>query len=384
MAISIATIPNKYTPSDNPIIWSWYSSNYAQPNFSYIVEIYVDAVLDSQHQIFAELGGGLAHFDISEVILPITPSAKIGITTPVTDALNYRTVYIRIREFYGTTPAYGSSTTTSSIYPFKACLSQVDFDSWDYTDYKPTASTKKFLTDIPTIDIRQGQDYYLTMITDSISTIGMSVDFYDEDNTLIGGVDYSVGSTYKISQFNFNTDNYISFLTQPVLDTVSYVLFRYIDGDSLSMSETKRINIDNGCDYGAELIWLNKYGGFDVFNYGFNMVTSSETTEKTYEKQYGGWEYTTYTLNSANSGVHSYFKTATDKVQLVSNYVNSEIQNWLVNSAYISPLVYMFDSIRQLVNIANTSYSYSNDRFVEETTEIVDLKLPNMRKSSRL
>jgi hypothetical protein len=41
----------------------------------------------------------------------------------------------------------------------------------------------------------------------------------------------------------------------------------------------------------------------------------------------------------------------------------------------------MFDATRQMVNIASTSYEESNDRFVEETTEIVDLTLPNIRKS---
>jgi hypothetical protein len=227
----------------------------------------------------------------------------------------------------------------------------------------------------------EGKDYYLNIITDEQTDIGIILDFYDSSNAIITSIDYNAATSFKITQFNLNSDNYLSTLTQPVLDTVSYVNYYIADLGSSPISETKRMYFDRGCDNGAELIWLNKYGAFDVYNYGHNLVASSEITAKTFEKQYGGWVDVNYVLDSSNAGVHSYFKTAKDKVKLISKYIDSDTQNWLVRSAYISSLVYMFDATRQMVNIASTSYEESNDRFIEETTEIVDLTLPNIRKS---
>jgi len=384
MAVTIASSPQKYTPSDNPIIWTFYSGAIGNPNFSYIIEVYVNAVLISSHQIFPEIGGGYAHFDISEIIKPITPVAIVGSSTIVTDASNYRSAYIKVREFYGTTPAFHADATSATIYPFKACLDPIDFDSYDYTDFKISSSTKRFFTDSPNnLLIREGQDYYVSIITDAVVDQGLFLDFYDENDTLITQLDYTSGtySTYKITQLNLNSDNFVGTLTQPVLDTVKYVNVYMADSNPTALSEIKTFYYNRGCDNGAELIWLNKYGAFDVYNYGHNLIASSDITAKTFEKQYGGWVGVNYTLDSSNAGVHAYFKTAKDKVKLVSNYIDSVTQNWLVSSAYISSLVYMFDSVRQLVNIESTSYEESNDVFIEETTEIIELTLPNTRKS---
>ena len=382
MAVTIASSPQKYTPSDNPIVWTFYSGAIGNPNFSYIVEVYVNAVLISSHQVFPEIGGGYSHFDISEIIRPITPVAIVGSSTIVTDASNYRSAYVKIREFYGTTPSFHSYATSATIYPFKSCLNPIDFDTFNYTNFKCTSNTKRFLTDSPNdIEIREGKDYYLNIITDNQTDVGIILEFYDSSNTQITALDYNAATSFKITQFNLNSDNYLALLTQPTLDTVSYVDYYMADLGGSPISETKRMYFDRGCDNGAELIWLNKYGAFDVYNYGQNLIASSEITAKTFEKQYGGWIGVNYVLDSSNAGVHSYFKTAKDKVKLVSKYIDSDTQNWLVRSAYISSLVYMFDATRQMVNIASTSYEESNNRFVEETTEIVDLTLPNIRKS---
>lgn len=384
MAVTISQSPDKYTPSDNPIIWVWYSNATGNPNFSYIVELYIDAVLDSSHQIFPELGGGYAHFDVSEIIRAKVPTAQLTTSTIVNDASNYRSVYIIIREFYGTTPAFGASATSSTIYPFKACIENSLMDTWDYTDWKISNDTKRFLTDSPNdIRIREGQDYYVTIITDAVADQSLFVVWYDIDGNVVGSADYYniTYTSYRITQINLNSDLYLSFLTQPVLDTVEYVEFYFADSGNVELSETKRFYLDRGCNYGAELIWLNKYGGFDVYNYSHNIIRNSDIETKQFEQQYGGWEDVTYSLNSLNSGVRSYFKTAKDRLTLVSSYVNADTQNWLVESAYISPLVYLFGTIREVVNITSSSYLESNDRFVEEITEVVELSLCNGRKS---
>ena len=159
MAITIVQNAQKYTPSDNPIIFTWYSSEYLQTNFSYIVDVYINGTLDSRQQIFVELGGGYSHFDCSEIVRTYVSTPIIGASSIVNDAGISVEVYLIVREFYGATPALQANATTNTINAFKSSLSNVEFDSFDYTDFKSTANTKRFLTDSPNdLYIREGQD----------------------------------------------------------------------------------------------------------------------------------------------------------------------------------------------------------------------------------
>ena len=120
MAVTINQSPSTdFLLSGNPVIWVFSSDQTAQPNFSYYVEVYVDAVLNSSHQVFPE-SGIYGKFDASqiaesELTAPQYPTDINGI-----DA-GFNRINIKVYERYGTTPTLQASSTSN------ACLISVKF-----------------------------------------------------------------------------------------------------------------------------------------------------------------------------------------------------------------------------------------------------------------
>ena len=372
MAVTINSSPQLYTPSDNPIVWKFSSNLTATANFSYLVELYVSGSLTGTHQVYPE-SGIYSHFDASDVVKTMLDIPDINQATLTADALNNREVYIIVKEYYGTTPTVHSTATSSTINVWKARLDNKEFSNYDYTDWRGNGA--RFLTDMPDNTlVREGNNYLVSLITDYTAYI--TVKLYDSSGTLLDTITQEFDNV--VTQFNLNTDILASSFTS----STEYIEYYVIDSATdLLISETKRFYINRTCQNGYPLYWINKYGGFDTYDFSFNAIFSSTIESKTFEKQFGEWSGSNYVFDASNSGVLSYFKTANDTLQLVSNYINQATQNWLVRTCYISPVVYMLDTTYDRVTIDNTAYTESQDRFVEEYTEIVTIKLPNTRKS---
>lgn len=379
MAVTIHSTPQEFTPSDNPIIWSFSSNQTGQPNFSYIVELRVDTVLVGSHQLYPEIGAR-THFNASEVLRSLLNVPNINQTLRSVDAANWSSVYIKIREFYGTTPAFQSYSSSPAITVFKSSLSNKEFQNWDWQDYIIGVGNK-FLTDAPNdLQVRVGTNYFAQMFYYGL--LDLYVIFNDIDGNMLTFVIHESTVAAGVVQFNLNTDLYVTEITQGVLDQTHSISFKVLDhATSTYQSEIKTFYLNRDCLNGYPLYWLNKYGCFDTFDFNHNASYSSDIKSFSYEKQFGSWLGTAYTFDSSNSGAFSYLKTATDKVTLTSTYLDQAHQNWLVSSCYISPLVYIYDSSYDRVSIDNTSYILNQDRFIEEYTENVTITLPNIRKS---
>ena len=371
MAVTIQTSPQLFTPSDNPIVWTFSSNTTTSENFSFLVELYIDSVLTGIHQVYPE-ASTYAHFNASDIVKTSIDISDINQSTLVGDALNHCEVYIIVKEYFGATPSVGATATSSTITSWKARLNDKEFSNYDYTDYNGV----KFLTDSPNdLLIREGSNFFLTLICNY--EYYLNIKLYNALGVLVDTIYYEPVNI-DISQINLNT----TILASAFIDDTSYIeIFISDTATELVLSETKRFYINRGCQNGFPLYWLNKYGAFDTFDFSFNAIYSSDITSKSYEKQFGEWSETDFIFNASNSGVLSFFKSASDTLQLVSNYINQSTQNWLVRSCYISPVVYMLDTTYDRVVIENTAYTENQDRFIEDYTEIVTLKLPNIRKS---
>jgi hypothetical protein len=104
MAISITQQPQPFQPACNPFVWVFESDQTTQPNFSFIVELYVDFVLVSTHQVFNE-SGNYAKFDASGELRSLLTSEMVttgALLTFYDPAISF--VNIKIYEKYGTPP----------------------------------------------------------------------------------------------------------------------------------------------------------------------------------------------------------------------------------------------------------------------------------------
>lgn len=387
MSVSFISSPLYVTPSDNEAVYVFSSTQTAQVNFSFVIEVYVNAVLDSRHEVFPEVGTR-AHFDIAPIAKRVTPVASVQQTTVVKDASNYCDMYIIVKERYGATPAYGASATSSSTKTFKARLTNELRQVWSANQYKVLAlpGLMSFMTyNTNALYIKPDKDYFLTFIND-VSENGMAVNFdlYNSFGASITSSDVAISIAFQIVQLNMRTSFLIAEtpITQPLFDSAAYmeVYITQFGGDPLS--EKKRIYFDREeCNQTAHCVWLNRLGGFDCYNFQHNSIYSSAITSNDYEKQFGEWIGSSYVLNAQNSGEVDYLKSTRNRMQLISGYITGPVQNYLVTSMYNSPLCYLSESTFKRVKIESTAYELQNDLYEEEFTEIVELSFPNTDQS---
>jgi len=388
MAVIIQTNPDLYTPSDNPIVWTFSSDETAQTNFSYIVEVYVDGVLDSNHQVFPEVGI-YAHFDASKKMTAKVQPQVLGQTTVTNDAGNNREIYIKVFERYGTTPSNQSSATSSAITAFKASLSPVNMQNWDYSRYNISDVNKLFLTYLTdNISIKTNSDYYLSIITNAESNLSVEINFKDINGSVVATYSEPIDSSIKIVQLMVNVDKLVSdgSITQGEADLTNSVELLIRQGFN-EASEYKVFNIDRECsNRGRHLIWLNHLGGFDQFSFSHNAMESGTTKRKKYSKQFGNWSGNEFVLDANNSGDIEYIVTTDTSIQLVSDWLTQSVQNWLVQSVFDGVSVHLQPSLLTYSRVAvdTNSYKLEQDFFEELFNVIIQLKLSNSRNSPKI
>ncbi len=87
MAISIHQTPDTYTPSDNPVVWTFSSDKTAEDNFVYLVEVYINNVQVATELVFPD-SGIYGRFDASAYCSNAVGTPTIS-SDLVTDANNY-------------------------------------------------------------------------------------------------------------------------------------------------------------------------------------------------------------------------------------------------------------------------------------------------------
>jgi hypothetical protein len=103
MAITFHTQPQVFTPGSNPVVWTFSSDETGQENFSYIVEVYVNTVFHSTHQVFPQ-NGIYAKFNASEIARGLLSSPLLLDGTLVTLYESaFDIIEITVYEQYGDT-----------------------------------------------------------------------------------------------------------------------------------------------------------------------------------------------------------------------------------------------------------------------------------------
>lgn len=377
MAVTINTSPQLYTPSDNPITWRFSSTKTAELNFSYIVELYVNGALDSRHLIFPEVGI-YAHFDASERMKAVTPSISVT-NAVVSNANNTATCYVKVYEKYGATPILQASATSSTIYSFKASLSNDDFINWDYTDYivGVGVGVNECLTDFDSTALKlySDKDFFLQIINNQLLS-NLVVEYYDSSDALLSDQTFAIANTIPIAQFNLKT----SLITVP--SNTSYLLVSAQYSTYYSNPKKIYIETENACDTYNNVIWLNKFGAFDQYVFTHNFTRKATISKQEYERQFGAWNGNNFEYSSLNSGTTAYLKTIEDSGEIVSGWINEALQNSLVQ-LYESPFVFVQYAVTTYfqITVENSAYDIKQAKYEDLFNEIVQYKRCNQRKS---
>lgn len=387
MAITLVQTPADFSPCGNPMVFTWTSTNTAQDNFSFYIDLYINGVLHSSHQVYREANTA-GRFDASSFIRATLESDLVTDGTLINPySAATCTYYIEVYEKYGDPPSVqvGSLQTSATLNSFNGALRHDAFIDFNLTDYNMSSGSDiLFLTSFPrTRNYFTGLDesFFIGLFRTSTAT-AHSVYFklYDVTGSLIASDSQALGSD-KFIVLNCGPQEIIDNTTITVGNfSTCYryaIEIRYGAGGVSLRSEIFYVYIDSECARYTtrRLIWLNKYGVWDAFT--FRLVSTESTTVETstYSGEKGEWQSdSTYTYPLYKGERKSYAKQATDTLILNSDWIKEDVQQWLVRELYESPKVYLEQTGGfEPVVVKNASYTLKQrkkDGLIQEQVQL--------------
>ncbi len=372
MAVTIHTTPESFTPSDNPLIWTFSSNQTAQDNFSFIVQVFINNVQVGEESVFLESGiygkYDASHYASNACALP-TISSDI-----VYAANNNCLVKITVIENYGTPPTNQASATSSNVVAWKAKLSDVDYAAWDTADYI-YGTNAKFLTNFPVntynpkVDLT-GEQIRL-MLFNNLNNIALTIKLYEADGTLIvsGNYNATVNTLYVIC-VNVTPEVIVN-------ESIGITLANFEAAAYYTIEDTTdvaafRIDIDTDHKYSTakRLHFISRIGSVEAFSFNLISRESSSIQSSSYTRIRGEWNSSSWAYVKSRGSKIGYAKTQDKKMTVESDWLYEDIQHWLMDNLYYSPVVLEQDTDGTLIRreIMNTSY----DKGIQENDMLLN------------
>ena len=416
MAITITQTPDKYTPSDNPIVFV-----FKQPltdgvdtkyNVSFVIETYVNGAEIGTFEVFPELSTSdhYGKIDLSDKVRAYINNHSVSNSTasPVFlyDTQNYVETYVTIYEKYSIDPDIAATTqptgvTSITVIPFKGSLSRSEFKEWDYTIYKKGGLGKKFLTDKASSDLFGATIYSVTEKKGGTtilswfdnSDLDTPANYYVKFIYLLSSGNVTQTTTFNTSyqgavsalRFNLNEQLDLGNITQATYDNCTGVQIAVQNVSNVGIMGVYGITFSDVCfDKGANILWLNKYGSYDNFRFTYNSRYKAKIESKSFSKRQGEWNAltNTYNVNNNTFGKIDYLKTITKQLELSSDWLNETVQNWLVQ-LYESPLIYLNEGT-EMENVVVTDSSYQIKQFEHDElfNEVINIEFTDYKSIS--
>jgi hypothetical protein len=344
MSVLFISEPQPFSPVYNPLNFVFYSLDHGtEADFKYIVDVEVNGVFVSQHEVY-NTNVGQARFDCSEVVKARLTSAILELSEITTDYFNSICEYqITVTEYY--TGATHDSATSTELRAFNGSLRTDKWLQWNWNDYTLNSdgtNFKKFLTDFPRNEkqfVRSTDSCYIGMLTNNNIT-GVNVELFDVSGNTITTTTLPIAFGSNLFVINPNVA-LIEALTGVSFDSCYY--YEVFIAGLLSTSETFRFYIDRECERypSVRLVWLNKYGVWDAYTFKLDSISESDIQTIMHESTLGQWSDSGYNYAIANGQHLTHLKEVTDRLILNSDWIKPNVQNWLVRSLYESPLVYI-------------------------------------------
>lgn len=277
--------------------------------------------------------------------------------------------------------ADGTTVTSNEFQIFNAYVKyeesirafQGDF-GFDTQIFKPGATNKRFLTNMPSTQTCNIEDYgvlaiYVPDYGSSLNVSAVRVTYYPEKNG--GGVALAttsygrnaVNGAYAYSGWQELTSNCIiyfgaypgnlknwdgNFPTTAQLQGGS-IVWEVLDvASGVSMeSFTINVNCPEKKDFEPiRLCWLNQWGAWDYFTFVKKSTRSFKTKGSTYTQLRGSWNRDKYRNDSFRGGKKTFRVNTTEQIKINTDYVSEKYNNSfedLINS----PEVYMLEGFQQ-------------------------------------
>ena len=388
MAITILANPKTFAPVYNKMEYLISSTNVAEPNFAYLVDIYINGSGTKTVRLRIPLrpSDSYGKVDIHRV-LESALTSNVGSPTGVAGTYNASdsslSYIVEFGEEYGTTVVqYPNEETDISRKAFNASLEKRPFINWDVTEYELDGITKKFLTNMPdnnkvSID-SHGWLYYL----DDPAITFINVNVFDLNGSPLAGAKIDVTASSSDIQFvpsspaSLNNIDVANLLVgaQPIIDSTvgSYEIQARGVG---SYSETRTFVIEESCKYNTNtLIFQNNLGAFDSFTFylGDMSTTAIERKDMKVNVDTVVNNDIVYSMNEREKV--TYYTKKSETIKLMSDWISEEESNWLLE-LMSSPEIYLQEG-NELTAVAKIkATNYTKKKVVRDKLFKIDVEL---------
>jgi hypothetical protein len=251
---------------------------------------------------------------------------------------------------------------------------------YDTTKFILADDTKEFLTNAPTTQYANLEDYGTLSIVSSTTALGkIHLSYYDSDGSfltdefiirnLANGAwsnPWTANSEKQILHFGCfpgNLQNWASgFDTLVGLGTIQggSITVQALDSglNPISQVYTIKLNCPNGKGYEPiRLCWLNQWGAWDYYTFTQKSIKSTSTSGATYNQLAGTWNESLYRPDSYKGGKKAFRVNATEKITMNSDFVTEDeavIFEELINS----PEVYLLKGYEDIVETTSVLNQY--------------------------
>jgi hypothetical protein len=298
MAITILANPKDFAPVYNKMEYLIESTNIAEPNYAYLVDIYINgsATKTVRLRVPVRPSDNYGKVDIHRVLESAltsnvgSPTGVAGTYSAANSSLSY---IVEFGEEYGTTVVqYPNETTDISRKAFNASLEKRPFINWDVTEYKLDGITKKFLTNMPDnnkVSINShGWLYYIENVSPSTTITHFNINGYDSSGNFLYATQIDATAATTDIQFvpsspaslnNIDVSN-ILVGSQPIIN--SNIASYNIQARGVGLySETRTFVIEESCKYNSNtLIFQNNLGAFDSFTFYLGDMSMTDIERK--------------------------------------------------------------------------------------------------------
>ena len=388
MAITILANPKDFAPVYNKMEYLIESTNVAQPNFAYLVDIYINGsgTKTVRLRIPARPSDNKGKVDIHRVLESAltsdvgNPTGDAGTYDASNSSLSY---IVEFGEEYGTTVVqYPNEETDISRKAFNASLEKRPFINWDVTEYELDGITKKFLTNMPDNNkVSLNSHGWLYYLDDPAITF-INVNVFDLNGSPLAGAKIDVTASTSDIQFvpsspaSLNNIDVANLLVgaQPIIDSTvgSYEIQARGVG---SYSETRTFIIEESCKYNTNtLIFQNNLGAFDSFTFylGDMSTTAIERKDMKVNVDTVVNNDIVYSMNEREKV--TYYTKKSETIKLMSDWISEEESNWLLE-LMSSPEIYLQEG-NELTAVAKIkATNYTKKKVVRDKLFKIDVEL---------
>lgn len=354
MAITIVSTPDKFTPAFNPVVFSLTSTNYAQPNFKYVADVYSGtgsllASLKYQPQV---IGTDPVVIDVSRVLYELVSSEYLqlnstqspNIIIPSGPAISDYSV--QFGEQYDN--VIYANLSSYSGYIYNAGINNLRFAFYNSALFL----NKKFLTQFTRQTVRKRDSAMISMLqSDTTAITGFVLTIYNGAgtnifNTTISNPYTSLSDrTNRLLHLNIGFDYLYARLafSAAVYNTAAYYTIQTAGGIAF------RMDLYSRCERfpGKRLHFLNELGGFDSFNFMLDTKRKQTVERKSYERQAANIKTAYNSTTHKFEAVTRNFDTKyTEKLSVTSDFLY-DYESQLLSELMSSSLSYVEDDAVQ-------------------------------------